>query len=110
MFLRLLIAVAQLCGCRQYISLHASGERAPGAFQEIFVADKDKLLNDMVELQSQMAFQEDTVSALNEAIAAQQQEILTLRRQLELLKQPLDEQAASAPGTSGLSEEKPPHY
>ncbi len=67
----------------------------------------------LVEVQSQMAFQEDTVHALNEAMALQQQEILTLRQQLTLLKERQEEQArqmdqgADAPS---LEEEKPPHY
>ena len=64
------------------------------------------------ELQTQLAFQEDTVDALNRALSAQQQEILTLRRQLALLKQQVEEQAA-AQGEARLAsadEEKPPHY
>ena len=65
----------------------------------------------MVELQNQMAFQEDTVESLNEAIAAQQIEISTLRRQLELLKQRQEEtRAASDQPEQGSDHERPPHY
>ncbi len=66
----------------------------------------------MADVQSQLAFQEDTVQALNDALAGQQQEILVLRRQLELLRAQLEQQAATAdPMTTGLAgEEKPPHY
>jgi SlyX protein len=66
----------------------------------------------MVELQSQMAFQEDAINALNEALSEQQREILILRRQVELLKQQQDEQAHSADDGGGASpaDEKPPHY
>ena len=75
------------------------------------MAEIDTLKEDMVELQSQMAFQEDTIQALNEAMATQQQEILTLRRQLELLKQRQEEQAAASdPVSDGPGDERPPHY
>lgn len=75
------------------------------------VADLDTLTKDMMELQSQLAFQEDTVEALNDAIASQQTEISLLKRQLELLKQRQDEQGPSndAP-EEGAIDERPPHY
>jgi SlyX protein len=75
-------------------------------------AELDELKTALAEVQSQLAFQEDTVESLNAALASQQQEILTLRRQLALLKQRLDEQAAlreAAPDGAG-ADEKPPHY
>ena len=72
----------------------------------------EQLRRDLMELQSQLAFQEDTVQSLNDAMAAQQQEILTLRRQLELLKQRQDEQAVrhETDEAGGPQDEKPPHY
>ncbi|MFT4825105.1 MAG: SlyX protein [Halioglobus sp.] len=75
------------------------------------VADIETLTKDIVELQSQMAFQEHTVEALNEAIAAQQTEISLLKRQLELLKQRQDEQGPSGdqPGEA-VADDRPPHY
>ena len=75
------------------------------------MADIDKLHEDMVELQSQMAFAEDTVEALNAAIASQQLEITTLRRQVELLKQRQEEQATdSEQNAASPVNERPPHY
>ena len=77
-------------------------------------AEIDELRQQLMEMQSQLAFQEDTVHSLNEALAGQQQEILLLRRQLELIKLRQDEQAAGSghqtdqPGTP--VDEKPPHY
>ncbi len=41
------------------------------------------------ELESQLAFVEDTVSALDSALAAQQQHIMKLEQELELLRAPL---------------------
>ncbi|PLW82684.1 SlyX protein [Kineobactrum sediminis] len=63
------------------------------------------------DLQSQFAFQEDVVQALQDAVAAQQRELLLFRRQLELLKQRQDEQGSQLderPGDTGP--ELPPHY
>lgn len=72
----------------------------------------DALLQQLHELQSQLAFQEDALESLNGAMAAQQQEILVLRRQLELLKQRQDEQMAGTGSGAGAdnADEKPPHY
>lgn len=71
----------------------------------------EDVLEQLVELQSQMAFQEDTAATLNEAVAAQQQEILVLRQQLTLLKQRQEEvQAQIDQGGPSPAMEKPPHY
>ena len=73
--------------------------------------DTEELLRQLADVQSQLAFQEDTVSALNEAVARQQQEIMVLHRQLALLKQRQDEQSARlVPESPVAEEEKPPHY
>ena len=71
-----------------------------------------QLKQQVAELQSQLAFQEDAVSSLDAALAQQQQEVLVLRRQLELLKQQQDEHAARADAGEGDfgASEKPPHY
>ncbi len=65
----------------------------------------------LVELQSQLAFQEDVVHQLNEALAAQQRELLSLRRELELLRERLAEQGRRLDGVEpGPPDERPPHY
>ena len=69
----------------------------------------DDIKKQLVEVQSQLAYQEDAVRELNDALSQQQQEILLLRRQLQLLKQRQDEQGPG-PAASGAGEEKPPHY
>ncbi len=75
-------------------------------------ADVDTLKQQMLELQSQFAFQEHALSTLDQALATQQQEILLLRRQLELLRQRQQEQAAhSETAVAGTpADERPPHY
>lgn len=75
------------------------------------MAELQDLLDQLVEVQSQVAFQEDTITALNEALASQQREILVLRQQLTLLKQRQEEQAAHMDSQGGPpADEKPPHY
>ena len=73
--------------------------------------DVDILKEQMMDLQSQLAFQE-AVKSLDEALALQQQEILLLRRQLELLRQQQLEQATQNEESNGSNpvDEKPPHY
>jgi SlyX protein len=75
-------------------------------------ADIDTLQQQMMELQTQLAFQEDTVSSLDQALALQQQEILLLRRQVELLRQRQQENEANndAGAANASPDEKPPHY
>ncbi|RLQ23236.1 SlyX family protein [Seongchinamella sediminis] len=74
------------------------------------MTDTQELLAQVVELQSQMAFQEDTIAALNEAIASQQREILVLREQMTLLKQRQEEQAAQLDQGGPAADQRPPHY
>ena len=75
-------------------------------------ADVDLLKQQMTELQSQLAFQEDAVRSLDEALAHQQQELLLLRRQLELLQQRQPDSTALAEALSAgvPADDKPPHY
>lgn len=71
-----------------------------------------ELKQQVAELQSQLAFQEDAVSSLDAALSQQQQEMLVLRRQLELLKQRQDEHAPQGDAGSAdfAGNDKPPHY
>jgi SlyX protein len=75
-------------------------------------ADVDTLKHEMMELQSQIAFQEDAISSLDSALALQQQEILLLRRQVELLRARQKEYETNhdAGSASAPQDEKPPHY
>ena len=69
----------------------------------------DEVKRQLVAVQTQLAYQEETVRQLNEALAAQQQEMLVLRRQLQLLKQRQDDQVHAGAATAPL-DERPPHY
>ena len=70
---------------------------------------RQSLEQQVVDLQSQVAFQEDAISNLDAALTEQQQDILLLRRQLELMLQRQQEQAESA-AVGNPVQEKPPHY
>lgn len=65
----------------------------------------------MVELQTKLAFQEDTVQTLNEIVAEQQQDILALKGQVNLLLEELKSVLISLEvGGIGGQQEIPPHY
>ena len=63
---------------------------------------------ELIELQSQFAFQEQTIAELNEALIAQQQQIDRLQKQLMMLMDRLTE-LEGEPSPAGV-DEKPPHY
>ncbi len=70
----------------------------------------------LVELQTQLAFQEDLLSALDRRVTEQDAELRMLRQQFKQLAQ-LSREMHSAMADRGISEpglaaqiEKPPHY
>ncbi len=92
---------------RQYISLPKetgtdTSEGEPG------LAGIDDFAAQLIDVQTQLAYQEDLLRELNGALASQQQEILVLRRQVQLLKQRQDEHGE--PQAAGAAQERPPHY
>lgn len=68
-----------------------------------------EIFSDQLEqLQSQLAFQEDTIHALNDVVAAQGQDIRLLNRKVELLIGQL--QGISESMGEVAPNERPPHY
>jgi len=68
-------------------------------------------MTDTTALQTQVAFLEDTVQALDAALAKQQQQIMDLERALEGLFRRVTEHAERLSGAAdGASEPPPPHY
>ncbi|MET4820574.1 SlyX family protein [Endozoicomonas lisbonensis] len=60
--------------------------------------------DELIELQTQMSFQEDTVAQLNDVVTRQQQEIDQLKLQVEQLKKQMQEVVAGdVEGDSGRS-------
>lgn len=64
--------------------------------------------NELVELETKLAFQEDMIQALNRTVAEQQQDLLELKRDLEELQTQLRAMAPSL--APGITDEPPPHY
>ena len=73
------------------------------------MANTEDLVQQLFDMQTQLAYQEDAVRELNDALALQQQEILLLRRQLQLLKERQDDMGAGH-GAPDPATETPPHY
>lgn len=66
----------------------------------------------LIDVQTRVAFQEDTLAQLNDVITRQDAEIVQLKQQVRLLAQRLDELARNPaqPGETELTNERPPHY
>ncbi|WP_150305506.1 SlyX family protein [Pseudomonas saliphila] len=61
------------------------------------------------DLEAKMAFQDDTIQALNDMVGKQQLELDTLHRAVELLARRQADLAATMPGETD-DDEPPPHY
>lgn len=71
----------------------------------------NELQEQLIELETRVAFQEDTLTQLNQVVAKQDQEILTLQQQLRLLAKRLDDALyVQEQGIVKPLEERPPHY
>lgn len=61
----------------------------------------------LVEVQTRLAFMEDTVNTLNDVVAAHEQTIERLERALQTLQEQV---AGFAAGEHGADDAPPPHY
>lgn len=65
----------------------------------------------LIDVQTRVAYQEDTLAQLNEVITRQDAEIIQLKQQLRLLALRIDEiQRNPASTGDDISNERPPHY
>jgi len=62
----------------------------------------------LTELETLIAFQDDTIKQLNDVIAAQQRQIDALSQEMKTLKQQFKEMTPSP--VVSASDETPPHY
>ncbi|RAJ98288.1 SlyX family protein [Aliidiomarina maris] len=68
-------------------------------------------LNRRIEdLESQLAFQEQTIDELNQLVTEQNGELATFKRHLQLLASRLSQVRDQQSENSSLVDEKPPHY
>lgn len=71
----------------------------------------EKLTQELIDLQTQVAFMEDTVDKLDNIVTEQSQLIADQQRQLQLLYQKLETQTqGSQIQPFDLLSDKPPHY
>ena len=67
--------------------------------------------DELIELQTRMAYQEDTITQLNNVVTKQDADIIQLQQQMRLLAKRLDELSfAHDSGADEVSSERPPHY
>jgi SlyX protein len=66
--------------------------------------------DDLIELQTQLAFQEHTIAELNTVLINQQQQMDVLRLEVKLLKDKLSTLEDRVEHGSTPQHEKPPHY
>lgn len=66
----------------------------------------------LIDVQTRVAYQEDTLAQLNDVITKQDAEIVQLKQQMRILAQRLDELARNPlDGEDGdVANERPPHY
>jgi SlyX protein len=66
----------------------------------------------LIDVQTRVAYQEDTLAQLNDVITRQDAEIVQLKQQVRLLAQRLDELARnpSQGDEADSATERPPHY
>ena len=71
----------------------------------------EKLTQDLIDLQTQVLFMEDTVDKLDNIVTEQSQLVADQQRQLQLLYQKLETQTqGSQIQPFDLLSDKPPHY
>ncbi len=69
------------------------------------------LQDQLIELQTRVSFQEDTLHQLNEVVAVQDQDIRQLHQQLKALSKRLEDALyAQEQGGGNPVLERPPHY
>ncbi len=64
----------------------------------------------IADLQERVAFQEDALSALDEVVARQDQEILVLKAQMKSLLDKLKDMQFAMDNGQPMGDERPPHY
>ena len=65
---------------------------------------------DIADLQSKLAFQEDELEKMNDALYNQQLRMDALEQKLEQLSEQYEELADQTPDGATTVQEKPPHY
>lgn len=64
----------------------------------------------IADLQERVSFQEDAITALDQVVARQDQEILALKLQVKSLVGKLKDLQFSMESAGAVGQERPPHY
>ncbi len=65
----------------------------------------------LIDLQTRVAYQEDTLEQLNQVITQQDADIVQLKQQIRILAQRLEDSLRSqVQGEEQILDERPPHY
>lgn len=75
-------------------------------------SDMQDMREQLIELQTQVAFQEEAIAALNQALSQQQQDLSALLRHSEVLREQYAQLQANSAGVTAesVAQERPPHY
>lgn len=84
--------------------MHSDRKRRVTSDSEVI----EELRQQLVDLQSQLAFQEDTICALDAVVARQQQQLANLQEVWETQKSQLEQMSSQLDKGSVI--ERPPHY
>jgi len=66
--------------------------------------------DELIELQSRLSFQDDTIGQLNTIVARQDRQLQALAKQLQGLVSKFDDAMANREPGEALQDERPPHY
>jgi SlyX protein len=65
----------------------------------------------LIDLQTRVAYQEDTLEQLNQVITQQDAEIVQLKQQIRILAQRLEDSLRTqGQGGEQIQDDRPPHY
>jgi SlyX protein len=71
----------------------------------------NELGDELIELQTRIAYQEDTITQLNTVVTKQDADIIQLQQQVRLLAKRIDELSfTQGDGSEEITHERPPHY
>ena len=68
------------------------------------------IMGHIMDLQARIAFQEDTIQALNDTVVEQEKMISILQLKLQRSESRLDDLSYSIESSGTAANEKPPHY
>lgn len=82
----------------------------PHLIQKHSSMNNDDFSNHIIDIQTQMAFQEQTIEQLNEVLINQQKQIDALQRKLKVLDEKIEQESQHWGQPQSPIDEKPPHY